>query len=57
MAASRPAGSTRPRGRREHRKRVTRRELLVAGRKLFGDEGLYESRIEDLTRHAGIAKG
>jgi AcrR family transcriptional regulator len=44
-------------GRREHRKSVTRRELLAAGRKLFGEQGLYDSRIEDLTRHAGIAKG
>lgn len=47
-----PAG-----GRREHRKSVTRRELLAAGRKLFGEQGLYDARIEDLTRHAGIAKG
>lgn len=45
------------RGRREHRKNVTRRELLAAGRRLFGEKGLYESRIEDLTRYAGIAKG
>ncbi len=44
-------------GRREHRKRLTRRELLAAGRKLFAEKGLYESRVEDLTRHAGIAKG
>jgi AcrR family transcriptional regulator len=44
-------------GRRERRKRVTRNELLVAGRKLFGTRGLYESRIEDLSSHAGIAKG
>lgn len=46
-----------PPGRREQRKRLTRRELLAAGRKLFSEEGLYESRIEDLARHAGIAKG
>lgn len=45
------------RGRRERRKQLTRRELLDAGRRLFGDKGLYESRIEDLTRRAGIAKG
>lgn len=44
-------------GRREHRKSVTRRELLEAGRRLFGEQGLYDCRIEDLTRHAGIAKG
>lgn len=45
------------RGRREQRKHLTRRELLAAGRRLFADKGLYESRIEDLSRHAGIAKG
>lgn len=45
------------RGRREHRKQVTRRELLAAGRRLFGEQGLYEPRIEDLSRLAGIAKG
>jgi AcrR family transcriptional regulator len=43
--------------RRELRKVVTRRELLRAGRKLFSEKGLYESRIEDLTESAGIAKG
>jgi len=46
-----------PAGRREHRKHVTREEILAAGRRLFGEMGLYESRIEDLTREAGIAKG
>ena len=46
-----------PPGRREHRKRVTRRDLLAAGRRLFGEKGLYEARIEDLSRQAGIAKG
>ncbi len=52
------AGRARPLpGRREHRKQATRRELLEAGRRLFGQRGLYESRIEDLTRGAGIAKG
>ena len=44
-------------GRRERRKQMTRSQLLVAGRKLFGEKGLYDSRIEDLTRVAGIAKG
>ncbi len=43
--------------RRESRKRETRARLLAAGRRLFGDEGLYDSRIEDLTTVAGIAKG
>jgi AcrR family transcriptional regulator len=46
-----------PRGRREHRKHLTRHQLLAAGRKLFAEKGLYDSRIEDLSRHAGIAKG
>jgi len=44
-------------GRRAHRKHVTRLELLAAGRQLFGEQGLYDCRIEDLTRHAGVAKG
>jgi AcrR family transcriptional regulator len=44
-------------GKRERRKHVTRRDLLAAGRKLFGDRGLYESRVEDLTGYARIAKG
>lgn len=44
-------------GRRERRKRVTRADLLAAGRRLFSARGLYESRIEDLTAEAGIAKG
>lgn len=44
-------------GRRERRKHATRAELLAAGRKLFSEKGLYESRIEDLSREAGIAKG
>ncbi|HKY30936.1 MAG TPA: helix-turn-helix domain-containing protein [Candidatus Polarisedimenticolia bacterium] len=52
-----PAPSEPGAGRRERRKAVTRRELLHAGRRLFGEKGLYESRIEDLTRRAGIAKG
>ncbi len=44
-------------GRRELKKSLTRRELLAAGRTLFAEKGLYESRIEDLSRGAGIAKG
>jgi AcrR family transcriptional regulator len=39
------------------RKAVTRQELLLAGRQLFSTKGLYESRVEDLTRTARIAKG
>jgi AcrR family transcriptional regulator len=44
-------------GRRTRRKRATRESLIRAGRALFGERGLYESRIEDLTHSAGIAKG
>lgn len=44
-------------GLRERRKTATRRELILAGRKLFGEKGLYEASIEDLTARAGIAKG
>jgi AcrR family transcriptional regulator len=47
----------RPVGRRVERKIRTRTDLLEAGRKLFGERGLYESRIEDLAGHAGVAKG
>ncbi|MFN8588184.1 MAG: TetR/AcrR family transcriptional regulator [Candidatus Eisenbacteria bacterium] len=46
-----------PLGRREHRKRETRGQLLAAGRRWFGEAGLYESRIEDMTKFAGVAKG
>jgi len=46
-----------PPGKREQRKAITRAELLVAARELFGERGLYESSVEDLTRRAGIAKG
>jgi AcrR family transcriptional regulator len=46
-----------PLGKRMQRKVSTRQELLLAGRRLFSEEGLYESRVEDLTRIAGIAKG
>jgi AcrR family transcriptional regulator len=44
-------------GRRLRRQAVTRHELLQAGRQLFSEKGLYEARVEDLTRTAGIAKG
>jgi AcrR family transcriptional regulator len=46
-----------PPGKREQRKAITRAELLIAARELFGERGLYESSVEDLTRRAGIAKG
>jgi AcrR family transcriptional regulator len=44
-------------GRRELRKQVTRRELLSAGRQLFSERGLYDSRMEDVAERARIAKG
>ena len=44
-------------GKRERRKFATRGDLIRAGRRLFSEKGLYESRIEDLTTEAGIAKG
>jgi AcrR family transcriptional regulator len=48
---------TKSQGLRERRKSVTRSELLLAGRKLFSEKGLYLSRVADLTSGAGIAKG
>ncbi len=53
---AREAGA-RPPGRRDRRKQATRRQLIRAGRRLFSEAGLYEARIEDLSRRAGIAKG
>ncbi|MGH7741414.1 MAG: TetR/AcrR family transcriptional regulator [Candidatus Eiseniibacteriota bacterium] len=50
------SGLARP-GRRELKKTMTRRELIAAGRRLFAARGLYDSRIEDLARAAGIGKG
>ncbi len=46
-----------PVGRRELNKRMTRRDLLDAGRRLFSEKGIYDARVEDLTRYAGVAKG
>jgi len=44
-------------GARERKKHLTRQELLAAGRRLFGEQGLYEARIEDVSESAGVAKG
>ncbi len=44
-------------GKRDRKRAINRRELIQAGRKLFSKMGLYDSRIEDITRSAGIAKG
>lgn len=46
-----------PPPRREQKKSATRRELVSAGRRLFSQEGIYSSRIEDIAHSAGIAKG
>jgi AcrR family transcriptional regulator len=35
----------------------TRQGLLSAGRKLFSDRGLYESRVEEITEMADVGKG
>jgi AcrR family transcriptional regulator len=35
----------------------TRQGLLSAGRKLFSDKGLYESRVEEITEMADVGKG
>lgn len=39
------------------RKQQTRAEIIAAGRRLLSEKGLYESRIEDVTELAGVAKG
>lgn len=46
-----------PPGRRERKKAVTRRDLLLAGRKLFSEKGLYDCRVEEITERADIGKG
>jgi AcrR family transcriptional regulator len=45
------------RGGLERRKRATRVEILRAALASFASEGLYATRIEDITERAGIAKG
>lgn len=54
--------STQPRrpaivGRQARRSESTRRVLLLAGRALFSEKGLYESRVEEITERADIGKG
>jgi AcrR family transcriptional regulator len=44
-------------GKRALRKHITRQDLIRAGRDIFSVKGLYESRVEDITESAGIAKG
>jgi AcrR family transcriptional regulator len=55
--SSRTTSLPEPAGRRERRKAVTRRDLLLAGRKLFSEKGLYECRVEEITQRADIGKG
>lgn len=56
-AASEPGGAAAPPGRRERRKRKTREALLEAALRLFGQRGLYETRVEDVTDKADLGKG
>ena len=44
-------------GRRERRKRATRQALLDAALGLFGERGVYVTRIEDVTDRADVSKG
>lgn len=44
-------------GRRERRKRATRKALLDAGLELIGEKGVYLMRIDDVTARADVAKG
>lgn len=43
--------------RRARRTASTRRDLLLAGRALFCEKGLYESKVEEITEKADIGKG
>lgn len=43
--------------RRSRRTASTRRVLLLAGRSLFSEKGLYESKVEEITEKADIGKG
>ena len=44
-------------GRRERKKEVMRQALLAAAIALFGDRGFLNTRIEDITDRADLAKG
>lgn len=56
MNPPRPADAPLP-GRRERRKRATRQALLDAALALFGERGVYLTRVEDVTERADVAKG
>lgn len=56
MSAESRAASP-PLGRRERRKRATRKALLDAGLELIGEKGVYLMRIDDVTERADVAKG
>jgi len=49
--------AAKPPGRRERRKQKTREALLDAALALFGERGLYETRVEDVTEKADVGKG
>lgn len=57
QAPSEPRDRSANTGLREQKKQYTRQELLSAGRRLFAEQGLYAARIEDVSLHAGVAKG
>lgn len=44
-------------GRRQRRKQETREALLGAALRLFGERGIYATRIEDITERADLGKG
>ncbi len=44
-------------GRRERRKRATRKALLDAALELIGEQGVYDTRVEDVTERADVGKG
>lgn len=51
-----PAGAEEG-GRRERRKRETRERLLEAAMTLFSEQGIYLTRLEDITERADLGKG
>ena len=41
----------------EEQKQAMKRKLISIGFKIFSEYGIRKSRVEDITRQAGIAKG
>ncbi len=44
-------------GRRERSRLETRRKIIAAAMQLFGERGFAETRVEDITERADVAKG